>query len=151
MEIMTELVLEVVGRTIMVIYLFVIEKQIVERQEWINETSRRIQDALKIPECLWIVGNAEPGIDKGTIRVHSTILSIFFIISSMLMCASIALQDLWVPSLGVIILTCITCVLCLSILLHKRTRLKQLADCGHVISTDEGFKSSTAARLSFVA
>ena len=130
----------VIFRCFLTAAVYVIEKHIVQRRDSVILRGRQLQDLLRLPECMRVFSETDPGMPDKDIRQGAEVLSICGFVSALGGLSALTkwtIWDPWVMVPGVAVPGSAFCLLWLGLALSKRHRLRSQTS-----TTGEGYHAT---------
>ena len=80
-EALGEFATQVIGRSVVSVAIVIIDRQVDQRREIITRKTRQLQDLLRMPECLRIITDTDPGMPDDEIRLSLQFLGFSCLLS----------------------------------------------------------------------
>jgi len=148
---MSDFLAEFLGHAAVGFYVFLIDYLVVQRRDIIITAGRRLQKALRLPDCLCVVLDEDPGLMDDQIREAATIMGGSLLFATIpllfvgqerrLLVASVVVWNIINP-------TCATLIVWLLLILEKR-RISSLRLQG-IVPAEEGVERAMLSAALFV-
>jgi hypothetical protein len=126
-EVLGDVVMNVVVRSFLTAGVIIIDKQVVQRRDIVIRRGRQLQDLLRIPQCIQVITDTDPGMPDGEIRMSAEFLGLCCFISAFGLVLALAkgrIWDPWVLSFGATAPGYLLSVLWLVLVVSKRRRMR---------------------------
>ncbi|KAH8683493.1 hypothetical protein BGZ61DRAFT_534934 [Ilyonectria robusta] len=129
-ECMGELCLNIILRGFLTLCVIAIDKHIVGRRDTVVRLGRQCQDLLRVPECMRVFADVDPGMQNGEIRMAAEFLGLAGLLNALGVLILVAKGTFWcTPAwcIGAVFPGVLVLVLWTALLVSKRRLLRSPA------------------------